>query len=81
MWWDGDTSTRQTATRLFYWDDTAPGESGSPVYHYNSVTPGLCGGWCVTAIHTTGVWDTPFNSGTRFTPDVMSFINYWVSRP
>ena len=81
MWWDGDFATSQTATRLFYWNDTAPGQSGSPIYHYNSVTPGLCGGWCVTGIHTTGVWDTPYNSGTRFNPDVMSFINYWISQP
>jgi glutamyl endopeptidase len=80
-WWDGDYATQQTASRLFYWNDTAPGQSGSPIYHYNSVTPGLCGGWCVTGIHTTGVWDTAYNSGTRFNPDVMSFINYWVSQP
>ena len=81
MWWDGDYTTQQSATRLFYWIDTAPGESGSPVYHYNSVSPGLCGGWCVTGIHTNGPFDSPYNSGTRFTPDVMSFINYWISQP
>lgn len=82
MWWDGDTVYSQTANKLWYWIDTAGGESGSPVYHYNSVTPGLCGGWCVTGIHTNGVsgWN-PANSGTRFRPDVMSFINYWISQP
>jgi glutamyl endopeptidase len=82
MWWDGDYTTSQTANRLSYWIDTYPGQSGSPVYHNNSVTPGLCGGWCVTGIHTTGVVGTnPANSGTRFRPDVMSFINYWISQP
>lgn len=81
MWWDGDYTTAQTATRLSYWIDTYPGQSGSPVYHYNSVTPGLCGGWCVTAIHTNGVGSSPYNSGTRFNPQVMSFINYWVNQP
>jgi glutamyl endopeptidase len=81
MWWDGDYANQQSATRLFYSIDTAPGESGSPVYHYNSTTPGLCGGWCVTGIHTNGPFDSAYNSGTRFTPDVLSFINYWISQP
>jgi glutamyl endopeptidase len=82
MWWDGDTAYSQTANKLWYWIDTAGGQSGSPVYHYNSVSPGLCGGWCVTGIHTNGVAGTnPANSGTRFRPDVMSFINYWISQP
>jgi glutamyl endopeptidase len=82
MWWDGDSTYSQTANKLWYWIDTAGGESGSPVYHYNSVTPGLCGGWCVTGIHTNGVsGSNPANSGTRFRADVMSFINYWISQP
>ncbi|AXX31889.1 trypsin-like serine protease [Actinosynnema pretiosum subsp. pretiosum] len=82
MWWDGDSTYSQSANKLWYWIDTAPGQSGSPVYHYNSTTPGLCAGWCVTAIHTNGVaGGNPTNSGTRLRPDVMSFINYWISRP
>jgi glutamyl endopeptidase len=82
MWWDADSSYSQTANKLWYWIDTAGGQSGSPVYHYNSTTAGLCGGWCVTAIHTNGVvGGNPANSGTRFRPDVMSFINYWISQP
>lgn len=82
MWWDGDYTYSQTANKLWYWIDTAGGQSGSPVYHYNSTTPGLCGGWCVTGIHTNGVaGSNPANSGTRFRPDVMSFINYWISQP
>lgn len=82
MWWDGDYTYSQTANKLWYWIDTFGGQSGSPVYHYNSVTPGLCGGWCVTGIHTNGVAGAnPANSGTRFRPDVMSFINYWISQP
>jgi glutamyl endopeptidase len=82
MWWDADTSYTQTANKLWYWVDTFGGQSGSPVYHLNSVTPGLCGGWCVTGIHTNGVaGSNPTNSGTRFRPDVMSFINFWISQP
>lgn len=81
MWWDGDYTTSQTSQRLFYWIDTYNGQSGSPVYHYNSTSPGLCSGWCVTAIHTYGVGSSPHNSGTRFNPDVMSFINYWIGQP
>ncbi|ONI87688.1 hypothetical protein ALI22I_21005 [Saccharothrix sp. ALI-22-I] len=82
MWWDGDSTYSQTANKLWYWIDTASGQSGSPVYHNNSTTAGLCGGWCVTAIHTNGVsGSNPTNSGTRFRPDVMSFINHWISQP
>lgn len=82
MWWDGDYTYSQTANKLWYWVDTAGGQSGSPVYHYNSVTPGYCGGWCVTGIHTNGVaGSNPANSGTRFRADVMSFINYWIAQP
>ncbi|GAA3464243.1 trypsin-like serine peptidase [Saccharothrix longispora] len=75
-------ASSQTADKLWYWIDTAGGQSGSPVYHHNSVTPGLCGGWCVTGIHTNGVAGAnPTNSGTRFRPDVMSFIDYGISQP
>jgi glutamyl endopeptidase len=82
MWWDGDTVYSQTANRMWYWIDTFNGQSGSPVYRNNSVTPGLCSGWCVTGIHTNGVAGTnPANSGTRFRPDVMQFINYWIAQP
>jgi glutamyl endopeptidase len=81
MWWDGDVVNQQTANRMFYSIDTEHGESGSPVYHLNSVTPGLCGGWCVTGIHTKSPFDSAYNSGTRFNPDVMAFINYWIGQP
>jgi glutamyl endopeptidase len=80
MWWDGDTASSQSATRLWYPIDTYNGESGSPIYHYNSTTAGLCGGWCITGIHTNGAVNNQ-NSGTRFNPDVMSFINYWINQP
>ncbi|MEN3308530.1 MAG: hypothetical protein V7603_4732 [Micromonosporaceae bacterium] len=80
MWWDGDYASGQSATRLSYPIDTFNGESGSPIYHYNSVTPGLCGGWCITGIHTSGAVNNQ-NSGTRFNPNVMSFINYWINQP
>lgn len=80
MWWDGDPISSQTANRLFYQIDTFNGQSGSPIYHYNSTTAGLCGGWCVTGIHTNGAVNNQ-NSGTRFNPNVMSFINYWINQP
>ncbi|HET9143565.1 trypsin-like serine peptidase [Actinophytocola sp.] len=80
MWWDGDTVYSQTANKLWYWVDTFGGQSGSPVYRYSSSGP--CVGWCVIGIHTNGVAGTnPTNSGTRFRPDVMDFINYWVAQP
>lgn len=80
MWWDSDPITSQSATRMWYQIDTFNGQSGAPLYHYNSVTPGLCGGWCVGGIHTNGAVNNQ-NSGTRFNPTVMSFINYWINQP
>jgi glutamyl endopeptidase len=82
LWWAGGTIAAQTATRLSYWIETADGQSGAPVYHWDSVTPGLCGGWCVTGIATNGAaFPGATNSGIRFNPDVMSFINYWINQP
>jgi glutamyl endopeptidase len=80
MWWDGDTAYSQTANKMWYWVDTFGGQSGSPVYRYSSSGP--CVGYCVIGIHTNGVVGTnPANSGTRFRPEVMDFINYWISQP
>jgi len=79
MWWDSDPVSSQSATRLFYSIDTAGGQSGSPIYHYNSTTAGLCSGWCVTGIHKGATGSQ--NHGTRFNSTVMSFINYWINQP
>ncbi|MDI1464446.1 trypsin-like serine protease [Catellatospora sp. KI3] len=80
MWWDSDPISSQSATRVWYQIDTFNGQSGAPLYHYNSVTPGLCSGWCIGGIHTNGAVNNQ-NSGTRFNPTVMSFINYWINQP
>ncbi|MEV4625739.1 trypsin-like serine protease [Micromonospora sp. NPDC049523] len=79
MWWDSDPIASQSATRLFHSIDTAGGQSGAPIYHYNSTVAGLCSGWCVTGIHKGAVGSQ--NHGTRFNPTVMSFINYWIGQP
>jgi glutamyl endopeptidase len=81
MWWHGDVSKSQNASRLWYQIDTKPGQSGAPIYRYNSVTPGKCWGWCVTGINTSGKGWGMYNSGIRFNSDVMSFINFWISQP
>lgn len=79
LWWHGENVTTATTNRLWYLIDTGEGQSGSPVYHQDSVTPGLCTGWCVTGIHTGS--DGSTNYGTRFNPVVMEFINYWINQP
>src|SRR5215470_16644591 len=78
MWWDGDTVVSQTSRRVFYNIDTYPGESGSPFYRYRSSSEGLCAGWCITGIHTTG---GSVNGGTRFNSEVMGIINYVIGLP
>lgn len=78
MWWDGDTISSQTARRVLHNIDTFNGESGSPLYRYRSAGEGLCAGWCVTGIHTTG---GSINGATRFTAEVMGIINYVVGLP
>ncbi len=78
MWWDGDTIASQTGSRLFHNIDTFGGESGSPIYRFRSASEGLCAGWCITGIHTTG---GSVNGGTRFNSSVMGIINFVVGLP
>lgn len=81
MWWDGDTVTSQTVRRAWYLIDTAPGQSGSPLYRYRSGSEGLCAGWCITGIHTTGDQGDARNKGTRFNAEVMGIVNYVANLP
>ncbi len=81
MWWDGDTISSQTVRRAWYVIDTAPGQSGSPLYRYRSSTEGLCAGWCITGIHTTGNQGDNLNKATRFNAEVMGIVNYVANLP
>lgn len=81
MWWDGDSVTSQTVRRAWYLMDTAPGESGAPLYRYRSASEGLCAGWCITGIHTTGDQGDGRNKATRFNAEVMGIVNYVANLP
>lgn len=81
MWWDGDSVTSQTVRRAWYLIDTAPGQSSSPMYRYRSASEGLCAGWCITGIHTTGDQGDARNKATRFNAEVMGIINYVANLP
>jgi glutamyl endopeptidase len=78
MWWGSGTVSSSTANRIFHTIDTFGGESGSPVYRYRSSSEGLCAGWCVTGIHTTG---GSTNGATRFNSSVLSIIQYVANLP
>jgi glutamyl endopeptidase len=78
MWWDSDPITGQTDRRLTYNIDTAPGESGSPIYRFRSSNEPYCTGWCIAGIHTNG---GSSNSGTRFNAEVAGIINFVIGLP
>jgi glutamyl endopeptidase len=61
--------------RLFYDNDTAGCQSGSPVYQNRAAGSPFCGGWCAMAIHTTG--GTSANGGTRITESVFNNLIAW----
>jgi glutamyl endopeptidase len=73
----GISQTRQ----VFYQMDTAPGESGAPVYQQRRAGSPACSGACVLAIHTQGLHGTrPHsnnNHGTRITQDVFNNLVQW----
>lgn len=81
MWWDGDSITSQTARRAWYTIDTFGGQSGSPLYRYRSAGEGLCAGWCVTGIHTTGDTGDGRNKATRLNAEVTGIIDYVANLP
>jgi glutamyl endopeptidase len=73
MWRSVDQIRSATKYRLFYRNDTFPGDSGAPVYR----TANSSCHWCVMAVHTTGGIDT--NGGTRITWQVARNLNHWRS--
>jgi glutamyl endopeptidase len=64
-----------TTRRIFYDNDTAGCQSGSPVYQNRASGSAFCVGWCVMGIHTTG--GTSSNGGTRITEPVYNNLLAW----
>ena len=50
-------------------------------YRYRSAGEGLCAGWCITGIHTTGDQGDARNKATRFNAEVMGIVNYVAGLP
>jgi glutamyl endopeptidase len=71
--WRHNDSVRITQTyRLYYANDTWPGQSGSPVWN-NGGSCSTCG----IAIHAYGVDSTGYNGGTRITQSVFNNLTTW----
>lgn len=71
----GRTVTTTQVRRIFYDNDTAGCQSGSPVYQNRAAGSAGCAGWCVMAIHTTG--GTTANGATRITESVLTNLVTW----
>jgi glutamyl endopeptidase len=71
--WRHNDQVRITYTRsLRYANDTAGGQSGSPVWNAEaSCNP------CSVAIHAYGVDSTSYNGGTRITQEVFNNLTNW----
>jgi glutamyl endopeptidase len=66
--------THSTSLRSFYQIDTAPGQSGSGVYHIES-----SGNRYVHTVHAYGAGSGSYNSGTRINSSKFSTIISWMS--
>lgn len=69
MWGMSGKVKRNTIHKIYYDIDTTPGQSGSPVYQYNSEY-----GYVAIAIHTNGSSSITTNSGTRITKDLFDYF-------
>lgn len=72
MWLDYNTGRTATEYNHWYYMDTMPGQSGSPVWRY--VNPDR---WILT-VHTTGDDGSNSNHGTRLNTDKFDRIITWL---
>ncbi|MFC7440188.1 trypsin-like serine peptidase [Laceyella putida] len=78
QWQHSDEIRQETATKLFYANDTYGGQSGSPVYNGTDFPD--CG-ICAIAIHAYGTgWDRPYNSGTRMNESIFNNLTNWKNQ-
>jgi glutamyl endopeptidase len=83
--WKAAGSVGATETlQVFYNNDTAAGQSGSPVYQPARSGP-YCSGACALAIHAYGLHGSgnhaTRNHGTRITQSVFNNLVYWRNLP
>ncbi len=73
MWYDDGPVTKATQRKIYYMEDTAGGQSGSPVW---AKVPGTTY-WDAVGIHAYGR-SFSGNSATRITQDILNQINEWT---
>ena len=76
MWRHTSTVRISQTYRLYYANDTAGGQSGSPVWNSSSGCSN-----CAIAIHAYGVDSTGYNGGTRITQSVFNNLTTWKNAP
>lgn len=79
QWWHSGQIVESQLRQLLYEIDTAPGQSGAPVYvTLNSMEQ--CQNWCAIAIHAWGPYGAyELNRGTRITPPVLANYLDWYT--
>lgn len=81
QWKSKDYVRFTDARRLFYGNDTAGGNSGSPVFRMRGEGDPLCSGACVMAVHAYGTYGgypyLSYNHGTRVTQEVSDNFFLW----
>jgi glutamyl endopeptidase len=77
----GASSSRQ----VFYAVDTAPGQSGSPIYTVDGAPEDRCSGSCAFGIHAYGIHGKGHhaskNHGTRISKSVFNNLVAWIKAP
>jgi glutamyl endopeptidase len=84
--WRHAGSISVTLTRqLFYLNDTAPGQSGAPVFQNRGAGSSFCVGQCTMAIHTYGPHGgaphSQYNHATRIVQAVYNNLVTWKNTP
>ncbi|HSR32082.1 MAG TPA: hypothetical protein VLY63_16090, partial [Anaerolineae bacterium] len=73
QWFDADSGRTATEYNHWYWMDTQPGQSGSPVWRY--VDPDRH----IMTVHTSGNDGSGSNHGTRLNQNKFDQVNTWCS--
>ncbi len=71
--WDDNNGDGATTNNHFYWADTGPGESGGPVWRYES------GSRYIMTTHAYGPGNPDANYGTRLNTDKYDRIFTWLA--
>lgn len=84
--WRSVDKVRVTQTnQIFYFNDTTPGMSGSPIYYNRPAGSAFCAGQCSMGIHAYGLHGAAphsnHNHGTRITQAKFNNLKSWKDAP